>query len=638
MESTFQETETEPEPEEEVKQPSESSELPPLITTPLTDVSGGAIDVPPLEDEEEEDQEKPLPERKLNKLNGFPKHPITDHQFVGVKPPIAPYREVDDLIRPKFLGLYNSAQQISLSRDNRLPWELDIHGKLYSTPSDEAMAKINYLRAMLGKNKFVRPLSNERPPEWNEEDSRKDWAKNLLGFEQNDSLLINERQTAFACNQLVALELDQKLLEDENKFRINLRQWITGDADDEEYKNCFWMLDKNKMKQRTKQKLHNDLETIYTEGERKNMVRSFPRVTQGFVTDMDVQPARVKSFLKKLAKKVPTNEEEAYLWYKYIVKKHVVDLRYIAKSYEPKPHNDTEVKQESTTEEVAIKPEDTIPSASLPPVVQKKTTTDLSEYVSPRRKVNPIAQYTKEPATESLHEEQASEEQASEEQLQKPKKKKKVIEAPTKMQTRASVALIKKKAEPSTQELVENWHLLGADNKNMTKVRRQMSRVLQEALDMEPNDFFEKYKTNAENLKKYTDKKIWTSLNDHSLYEELLPLSIKQRKDFMEVNSDFIRGNRVHFLNDVEKIASYFDKPQGKYTKQVEKSHMQRRWRELKNVETSAIYKKYGLSEKDVFGITRKEFLDRMQKEMRKAKLPYIVQTVFEDDMYNFNN
>lgn len=102
-----------------------------------------------------------------------------------------------------------------------------------------------------------------------------------------------------------------KIIQDENNFCKNLRDWIVGNAPNEKYKDCFWM-------------------KYMSYDEYKKLTRSFPAISLGFVTDMNIQPTSVSAFLKKLAMKAPTNQEKAYLWYKYLVKCCSINLNDLA--------------------------------------------------------------------------------------------------------------------------------------------------------------------------------------------------------------------------------------------------------------------------------------------------------------------
>ncbi len=308
----------------------------------------------------------------------FAEHPITDHQFVGSKPDIKEVSNYDDIIQPYFNGLYETGKDIKLQRDNRLPWESDKDGKLYSTPSDIATAKINYLRALLGKNKFVVPLLDLEPTNIKEYDKDK-WAKSIL----NTTSLLQSPDPMYSPavlqNKLLDLELEYKIIEDENAFRRGLRAWIIGDAPVNEYfPHCFWMKINDKK---------------FSVDERKKLVRAFPKITQGFITDMDIQPTRITAFLKKLAKKAPTNEEEAYLWYKYIVKREPINLNDLAVTSKPPPPT-PKPPPPDTDESMSDAP---IPAAQPPPSVPPAPPQGAPN--APQIPPAPVIQYRDNPET-----------------------------------------------------------------------------------------------------------------------------------------------------------------------------------------------------------------------------------------------
>lgn len=290
--------------------------------------------------------------------------------FAGEKPdfPIKPKKTIA-IVKEQFRNLVQSAQNVSIPQNKQLPWEFDTAGKWYSTEHDILRAKIDTLRTLLGLNLCVKafdwqPYDNQDKAEWSNSYLNKDlnYFNLFSGMSKNTLTPDGRPSDAFngaglmTMQHLIQLELELKIKEDEKCFRDNLRMWILGKAPATSYKNCFWIKegiksrlahissgssqsDKNireviqngKISLSKLKKLTNQERSIFYAWmeETEKMVRNNPDITHGFINDDELMKSRVETFLKRLSKKIPTTQEEAYLWFKYIVLKKPIHLDYL---------------------------------------------------------------------------------------------------------------------------------------------------------------------------------------------------------------------------------------------------------------------------------------------------------------------
>ena len=286
----------------------------------------------------------------------FPKKPLHNDTIAGVKPPLVPEPSSTlAKVQAQYAGLFDSAKHIQLTRDRKLPWELDTGDKYYSTETDQLKARINWLRGLLD----IGPI--DKPFDWAKAGSmmasrtayQEGEPRTLLQGEY-DQLSINpidDYTMGFdqsILQKLLELELEYKLIYEEGAFKKKLKKWILGRGLPEEYRHCYWV---NRETVKEYINARGSMGGVYSEEsvdsaekivkeknpivyqkfheQARKMIRNAPTLSDGFINDTDLVKFRAKTFLEHLAKKIPKTEEEAYLYYKYIVLRTPVDLEYL---------------------------------------------------------------------------------------------------------------------------------------------------------------------------------------------------------------------------------------------------------------------------------------------------------------------
>ena len=278
----------------------------------------------------------------------FPKKPLHNDTIAGVKPPLVPEPSSTlNKVQAQYAGLFDSAKHISLPVDTRLPWQLESGGMLYESKLAKLKGKINWLRYML----HLKPLG--KPFEWKVYELGETTSQTIQNeyMGKTDNLITQNAPEFFRPVQekLVSLELKLRMIEDESLFKKRFKKWMVGRGNAHEYLPCYWV------KKDIVEKFINSDGTQY-EGEfndeARKIVRNTPSITDHFVTSTDLVTFRVKTFLEHLSKKIPKTEEEAFLFYKYIVLQLPLDTTYTATATEPAPKPKTD---EELIEEAAVK-------------------------------------------------------------------------------------------------------------------------------------------------------------------------------------------------------------------------------------------------------------------------------------------
>ncbi len=141
--------------------------------------------------------------------------------------------------------------------------------------------------------------------------------------------------------KLIDLETELSITQTESKFRDDLCCWILGSRPDGEYRKCRWV-DQQALRKLpsehypfTKALLPNVIGDWTNLNEHpnahpnamhqaarmdiKSLLRSSPGITQGMVRDHDIMALQKKEFLQVLTRTVPKTEEEAFLWYVFVL-------------------------------------------------------------------------------------------------------------------------------------------------------------------------------------------------------------------------------------------------------------------------------------------------------------------------------
>jgi hypothetical protein len=209
-----------------------------------------------------------------------------------------------------------SAKGVRVDADSTLPWEHDTEGRLLSTPTDILHFKLERLREWLGLHKA---------------DEEQKWPVDAPA---------NMSGAIFAslCRLYADLSLEAEVMREEGEFRYQLERWLLGEAPIDEYVNCFWVdqhiiddirnLEKNtqtalswfgqsEATAELRVKLRSQLQ-------RKLMDENDGALWHGFLQKQTDKDIMTRSFLTQLMRTSPKTDEEAYLWYKYLIKKHPI--------------------------------------------------------------------------------------------------------------------------------------------------------------------------------------------------------------------------------------------------------------------------------------------------------------------------
>lgn len=225
-----------------------------------------------------------------------------------------------------------TGKEVKMSHDHKLPWQYDTHGKLYSTQTEQLRFKIDYLE------KTASSLQ-------------------LSDFDGDKDEYIAKKMGLYV--NLYSLLPEYELLQAESEFKNNLHNWILGEGKLGEYNKCWWIKDeveiafsKYSIKELDKylksQKLPDtetyllgglEEEDTFKEYKKKRLeltqklIKMHPQLTQGMIENESDLKFKGMVFLQYLKRKIPKTDEEAYLWYKYIIRKQPLDFNYLTEPY-----------------------------------------------------------------------------------------------------------------------------------------------------------------------------------------------------------------------------------------------------------------------------------------------------------------
>ncbi len=256
-----------------------------------------------------EDQTKNalIPMRKVV-VDQFPNPASYTVRTVAGKPKQLKIQNTLEKRKKMLQGILDSAKDIKIHKQSQLPWEEDKECKLLNTEKEKLTYKINYLRTRLG----LLPIHKDVTKSYDIDmftDTRKN-VKPPVHYK-------NEHDNA-AWKELIHLETELSVIEKEERFRKKLIKFIEGTAPGEDYLDCPWV-PKAIREDHTK-----EINYIYDEKTGKHNPRSMinynPNALRGIVKAEDDLELKKTYFLKLLRHKKPETDEEAFLWYKYLIK------------------------------------------------------------------------------------------------------------------------------------------------------------------------------------------------------------------------------------------------------------------------------------------------------------------------------
>jgi hypothetical protein len=300
-------------------------------------------------------------------------------QFAGV-PKGYPFGSALEKAIGQIEGVLDTAKDLEFTVNATLPWEMDKDCKLYSTPVDQRDWQIQWCLSRLGleykditstkvqeeikgspgfmslpddaKRKLVRMMNSgtvqgiwvPRKPVGKKSDTspeEKIAPYHAIEYEFAATGIDIGLMKQCVMNLLVNLMMQRDLETEEADFRKDVIQWVMGQCEDKEYKKCWWInqsLVQQSDEELKKQDPSGDL--LWAKGEEKRkLIDKFPGLLHGAIDKIDTLPNKAKWFLHQLYQKAPRTEEEAYLWYKYLVHNRPVNFNHL---FIPPPPADTQ--------------------------------------------------------------------------------------------------------------------------------------------------------------------------------------------------------------------------------------------------------------------------------------------------------
>jgi hypothetical protein len=205
----------------------------------------------------------------------------------------------------------STAKNVKVPLHISMPWESDEKGLLYTTESEKLLFRINYLRYKLNLVAYAKGHDPEKKSTHPDTQFFKDWGfmqplHNPYQIRTEDMTYTPGQDARQALwSQLVQAEADLAIIEAESQYRRDLARWILGAGPDWQYDITDWV-DKNSTGEK---KLE----------QKEKMKHMFPSLTQGLVKSAEIEATMKPFFIKYLLGKIPENDEEAHLYYKYCI-------------------------------------------------------------------------------------------------------------------------------------------------------------------------------------------------------------------------------------------------------------------------------------------------------------------------------
>lgn len=245
-------------------------------------------------------------------------------RIAGEKPPNAPGDNVADVKR-QFVAAAESARGVTISTDTRLPWQKSNRGLLYGTKTERLAFEINLLCDWLGVGRiaeadFLKKRIDRKP----------DPAVELATYETYRVGITESKMKEGAATRLMKLLTKYALAKEEQAFRQNLENWITGNDTIENYHLCWWLDEESRTNAETgyDPRQYKTGEELIKEIEKLSLAKRKPGLLS-VVDETDRTERRTKYFMETLGSKLPDTFAEAYLWYKYMVMQRPVTVDHL---------------------------------------------------------------------------------------------------------------------------------------------------------------------------------------------------------------------------------------------------------------------------------------------------------------------
>lgn len=265
-------------------------------------------------------------------------------EYLAGGPP--PGRPMDLLQKNKDLMKVatNSAKGVHCEFGKSLPWQQNTSCTWFDNEYQRIKWRINWLRIQLGlmplkystewikwadfawkesPHKFTDEFKTSKITKWQ--------SKRVKGPSSFDTVSgrYDAQDTAFV-NELVKLELQLAEIQKEKRFTKRMMQWALGNGPNSEYDLCWWVPDLD---------FHENRKSFFSfftafmnpvsadlKANKKTMYKAYlmendPDMMNGLLSKENDYKKIKEHFLRTLHRTIPKNDEEIYLYYKYIVKR-----------------------------------------------------------------------------------------------------------------------------------------------------------------------------------------------------------------------------------------------------------------------------------------------------------------------------
>jgi hypothetical protein len=170
------------------------------------------------------------------------------------------------------------------------------------------------------------------------------WLENLIQNTADNTLESLDKTNQCKSEALGALfnvytqkKLDLHMMDAETEMQKSFKIWVMGEAPAAEYRRCNWISNQEiEFLERLEPELINEKRRVYETNAQvglslnnflhkhkfpitQRMIKSFPGLTRGTIDKTNDLRIKYTAFITMLSKIVPRTEEEAFLYYKYII-------------------------------------------------------------------------------------------------------------------------------------------------------------------------------------------------------------------------------------------------------------------------------------------------------------------------------
>lgn len=216
----------------------------------------------------------------------------------------------------KIEEIQNSAANFKVPTSEKLPWEQHGVFSYFDSPQEKLEWQIKKYKKLLGLD----PLKDEWIRAPNNTLFKRTW-----GGLQNSA--VKEQIEGHLASKLLDLEVNLKKMKKEKEFKEQFKEFLTGYAPDIEYEKCHWvkkpakpLVQSIKRNDKNPRAFTSHVSTGQDDFFERSLVSKYPGSVGEFVRNEDDVKTKTSIFLKKLEMSIPKNDQEAALFYKYIVK------------------------------------------------------------------------------------------------------------------------------------------------------------------------------------------------------------------------------------------------------------------------------------------------------------------------------